>query len=392
MATVVGGQVKKNDGTLITPQEGGWYDGRQYIKGTLSDPGVINPQSPQPGAGQLVSKEVNLQSDAAQGNKPGDIEIYLASQRKAALAGASAGGSGMTAGGSTAGGGTLGTGATGKAGVNLMEEQQKLYDASGMTDINQKIKDLEASVDMKKKEADKRVAEVNENPFLSDASRVGAIAKINAGLNDSLTSDQANLTNLQGQATAKTAEINQKLGIITQQFDMDKATRAENLALFNSLLGSGALQSATPQDLSNLSIQTGLPISFIQSAIGKANAADVQIEKTEDSNGNVTFVTLDKKTGKILSQEGAGKIGKGTTGTAGSITQQFANDAATVTSQTTPSGWVGQFPLLVAKYAPYMTLEEIYSNYLKSPLGQQYGTPKEDPVEIKEIYDQYRGY
>lgn len=81
MATIAGGQVKLNNGTVVAPQQGAWYDGRQYWGGTLSDPGVINKLSDQVGAGQLVSKEVNLQSDAAQGLNPGDIEKYLATQR-----------------------------------------------------------------------------------------------------------------------------------------------------------------------------------------------------------------------------------------------------------------------------------------------------------------------
>ena len=35
-------------------QEGGWYNGRHYWGGQLSDPGVINPISNQQGAGQEV--------------------------------------------------------------------------------------------------------------------------------------------------------------------------------------------------------------------------------------------------------------------------------------------------------------------------------------------------
>src|SRR3990167_7878624 len=37
---------------------GGWYSGRQFWGGTLSDSGVIHPQSNQPGAGQTVSPQV----------------------------------------------------------------------------------------------------------------------------------------------------------------------------------------------------------------------------------------------------------------------------------------------------------------------------------------------
>jgi len=52
--------------------------------------------------------------------------------------------------------------------------------------------------------------------------------------------------------------------------------------------------------------------------------------------------------------------------------------------------WWGEFPQLVANYAPYMSLEKIYQLYLKSSLGQQYGTPTEDAGEIKGLYDYYR--
>jgi len=331
-----------------TTKNGEWVQGRQYWNGTLSEPGVINPLSNQQGAGQLVSKEVNIQSDIAQGLKPGSIEAYLAAQRKAATAGTGAGGT-------VTGGATLTGTVTGKAGVNLISEQQKLYDASGITDINKKIADLESSIDVKKTEADKRRAEVNENPFLSEASRVGQIAKIDSQLNDSLISDQANLANLQGQVTTKNAEINTKLGLITQQFDMDKAVRAENLSLFNALLSSGALTNATAADLTALSLQTGIPVSFIQSSVTKNAQANVQIETATDNAGNVTFVTLDKNTGKIVSQVSAGTIGKGATSsetasdqiqTVGAIISSYINNEQQQ-AQISPENLHDQ---LVAKY------------------------------------------
>jgi hypothetical protein len=43
-------------------QQGGWYSGRQYWGGTLSEPGQIHPSSNQQGAGQDVSQEVVQQS------------------------------------------------------------------------------------------------------------------------------------------------------------------------------------------------------------------------------------------------------------------------------------------------------------------------------------------
>ena len=59
-------------------QEGGWYEGRQYIGGSFSQPGQIHPQSTQQGAGQQVSKEVISQTS------PGNV-AYIDEQRKKAI-------------------------------------------------------------------------------------------------------------------------------------------------------------------------------------------------------------------------------------------------------------------------------------------------------------------
>lgn len=58
-------------------QTGGWYQGRQYWNGTLSDPGVIHPESNQQGAGQAVNPEVNAASAKAQGVSVKDFNTYL---------------------------------------------------------------------------------------------------------------------------------------------------------------------------------------------------------------------------------------------------------------------------------------------------------------------------
>jgi hypothetical protein len=60
-------------------QTGGWYSGRQFWGGTLSEPGQIHPSSNQPGAGQAVSKEVIAQTSPA--NVP-----YIAQEQAKPLA------------------------------------------------------------------------------------------------------------------------------------------------------------------------------------------------------------------------------------------------------------------------------------------------------------------
>jgi hypothetical protein len=62
-------------------QEGGWYGGRQYIGGTLSEVGVIHPGSSQIGAGQAVSQEVNRQTSIAAGKAPNANQTFINNQQ-----------------------------------------------------------------------------------------------------------------------------------------------------------------------------------------------------------------------------------------------------------------------------------------------------------------------
>jgi len=78
-------------------------------------------------------------------------------------------------------------------------------------------------------------------------------------------------------------------------------------------------------------------------------------------------------------------------GTETSTREGFLQEAKTITGRNIGGTWVGEFPLLVQNYAPMMSLEEIYRIYMDSELGKKYGSPTEDPAEIKRIYDRARG-
>lgn len=53
---------------------------------------------------------------------------------------------------------------------------------------------------------------------------------------------------------------------------------------------------------------------------------NTQIFENEDAYGNVTYTVLDKKTGQIVKQVGAGRIGKGKTGTSDNLEFKFTNE------------------------------------------------------------------
>jgi hypothetical protein len=118
-------------------QTGGWYKGRQWNGQVLGAPGVINMPGAQ-GAGQPVSNEVVAQTN------PANV-AYLAQQRATAAP-------------------VSGTPTT-------STNPQGLYDTSGLSQ-------LEADLAQKQKEYADTKAKVNDNPFLSEASRVGRVAKL----------------------------------------------------------------------------------------------------------------------------------------------------------------------------------------------------------------------
>lgn len=270
-------------------QTGGWYNGRQYWNGTLSDPGVIHQQSNQQGAGQLVSPQVNLQSDAAQGNQPGDIERYLASQRQKSAGVAGVGGAGGGAGGMGTGGmSAFGTG--GASALNLPELYKSLYKSSGVSDLESQFSNMT-------KGYNDAQSKINDNPFLSEASRVGRIQKLTTDYNNSVA-------NIKNDIATKKADIETQLNIQTKQFDIDSQMAKQAMDQFNTLLGSGALMNATGDDIAAITRSTGLSSNMITSAINASKSSGAKTETIKYDDGtNQGFAIINSDTGEIISKQ-----------------------------------------------------------------------------------------
>jgi hypothetical protein len=300
-------------------QNGGWYEGRQYWNGTFSDPGVINAQSNQQGAGQAVSSEVNRQSDKAQGLAPGTIDAYLAGQRQQ-QANSSTGGVPMPGGGTDW---TLGatTGASAGGGIPAPAPAQPI-DING---IYTKLQD-ESGVAAKQAELDaltrgytEAKGKSNDNPFLSEATRVGREAKLTK-LYDERTANTRN------EIAQKKADIETKLQLQLKQFDINSQQAKTNMDQFQSLLTMGALNNASGEDIANLTRSTGLSSGVIQSAIQNKKLANLQTTMQSFDDGvNEGFVifTIDPL-GNVVNktQQVTGKSTKATAKT------QYSTDPA----------------------------------------------------------------
>ena len=274
-------------------QEGGWYSGRQYWGGTLSDPGVIHEASNQQGAGQAVSKEVNAQSAAAQGVAPQQLESYLQQQRQQSANVQPTNGpinqSTFDPGSGSGSGAGAGIGFSAQATPNFPELFKNLTKDAG-------IEDIEADLSGKEKEFIETKAKINDNPFLSEATRVGRVAKLEQLYNERTAS-------LRNDIATKKADIETKLNLEMKQFDINSQAAQQGMNQLNTLLQMGALNGANGEDIANLTRMTGISSQAIYSAINAQKQKDVQTTiQTIDDGKTITAVVMNSQTGEIISK------------------------------------------------------------------------------------------
>jgi len=314
MAQIVGNQLKLDNGSVITPQQGGWYDGQQYWGGTLSQKGQINPLSNQVGAGQKVSEEVNRQSASAQGKTYEEFNQYLQTPNKTVtptVRAPSTGASATTTGTMGTGMGTMGTTET----LNLPKLYESLYSTSGISDVEKQLSEKTAAYNA-------AVSNIKDNPYLSEATMTGRLKK----LSDEFDADTAAL---QRDIATKKADIETKLNLETKQFDINSTAAQQALSQFNTLLGMGALTNATGEDIANITRSTGLSSAAIQSAIDASTKKDVKtsVQTFTDDNGVVTAVVMNSENGEIISKTSLGSIGNAEKATTAKATESDAVSA-----------------------------------------------------------------
>lgn len=288
-------------------KQGGWYSGRQYWGGTLSDPGVIHPSSDQQGAGQAVSKEVNAQSAALQGVSSAQLEAYLQQERaKQAAANVKPVSTGAPSLSSS-------LGASGPSGpgnirdvptINLPELYKKLLEGSGIKGYQEEYDTLTKDIEARLAAKNEAEAGINDNPFYSEGTRVGRVRKLDEKYNADVQAIAARQANVQNKIATQKADIETQLNIQTKQFDIDSQVARDALNQFNTLLGLGALDNASGEDIANITRSTGLSSNMIYSAIQSNKDSKVQTSTIQYDDGtNQGFAIINSKTGEIISTQ-----------------------------------------------------------------------------------------
>lgn len=215
------------------------------------------------------------------------------------------------------GGGTnasIGTGGSGVSGLgsfgasastpDLKSIYEGLYNTSGIKESEAALAALTKKLtDRQQAQAD-AAAKINDNPFYSEGTRVGRIAKLDQIANADQTVIQNEQKSLADQIATKKADIETALNIQLKQFDLNSQAATQALNQFNTLLSSGALDNASAEDIATLTRTTGMPSSFIASAVNATKQKNIPTSTISFDDGtNQGFAIINTQTGEIIKKE-----------------------------------------------------------------------------------------
>lgn len=145
--------------------------------------------------------------------------------------------------------------------------------------------------------------EVNDNPFYSEATRVGKLAQLRDQANADISVQQNILSGLKADAQIK---LNAALG----QYNINEQQYKDTLAQFDTMLQAGGLTYAAPGDLAAIATSTGIPVSELQSIQQKQQQDNIKTSLVTSNDGTVSVIN--SQTGKIISQTqpGVGPVSK----------------------------------------------------------------------------------
>lgn len=413
MATVAGNTVKLNNGSTVTPQQGGWYDGQQFWNGTLSATGAINSQSNQPGAGQQVSNEVKAQSNPANVSYTNtqQVQTALNTAQNAVYQNYQSPDAPKVQSTAEIAAGLKSSGllptTTAPVAPNLLDSYNQLRDQQGLPALEAHINDLKTqeealiaqtrvnvSAERGKPVAQNiiegRVSEQQRNAqeqldFVT-RQKNSAIDTYNSALNTVKTIMDFTQKDYDNALQSYTTQFNQAITTINlvqgiQQDQKNDAQKFQDNARANAQIYVNALKegninlaSLPPEQqiqLNKLEVQSGLPVGFFASikADPKAN-----IISTNSYQGQ-TQVLMKNPDGSISVQTYGTAGGSG--GTDGSAKQNLAGLKADAQSGMTLANIIKKY-----KGVTGMTDNDIVENY---NVYSKFGPAKETPQKISEM-------
>ena len=201
-----------------------------------------------------------------------------------------AGKGGPTSAGTTGTPGSTFTSITNQPTIDLPKIYQNLYSTAG-------ISDKESLITQKEKQYLEAKSKISDNPFLSASMMDKRLKR----LQDTYNTETLPLKN---EIAMKKADVETQLNLQMKQFDINSQQAQQSLAQFNSLLGAGALNGVSGEDIANITRATGLSSTMIQSAINAQKKKDTKTSSVSFDDGiNQGFAIVNSDTGDIISKQ-----------------------------------------------------------------------------------------
>ena len=184
-------------------------------------------------------------------------------------------------------------------------------DASGIPTYqdSSELKAVEAEYDKKKLEADKAANIIDDNPFFSEATRLGRQGKLNE-------QKARDLGTLQEKITYLKAEEQLRYNVAMDRYKLQQDQVKQNVDKLKMYIDSGAILNATAKDLAQIGVATGMSQSMLQGIISRTradiaakNAPSMGVEfVTNEQTGEVQVVSYNKSTGQITGTNSLGQL------------------------------------------------------------------------------------
>ena len=234
------------------------------------------------------SKKVNKVVNWLKSQSPGQFDVEagggLPAQIQRGVEDPTAGVPGVGAGAGFAGGG-LGNlpGSSAPGGVDL----QSIYDTASNTP---EILGLQGELEAKKAALTTALTNINDNPFYSEATRTGRVAKLK---------EQAGreIQDIEDMLNTRKADAQVKVNIATQQYNIDDNNYKNNVAQLNLLISSGAIANASAADIAQIALATGISTDMVKGIIDSTIKGQENLQIATNDNGDVTIYDLN--TGEV---------------------------------------------------------------------------------------------
>lgn len=282
--------------------------------------------------------------------------------------------------------------------TSFADVYKQVYESLGLTDIKSEFEKTQTEYSDLQNELNDQVAQVNENPWITEGVRrdkINALQERYQGKLSNLLNKQNHLESLFSAGRSEAQFVTQ-MGLQqqnrSQDLNRDFVLKAIDLAEKQSIttqdaknnwqdianeVTSGGLNYADlspeqQQKISQLEVQAGLPLGFTSRLQNKNPKADVlSVTTRQDTTGDkyADVLTRDPSTGalKVVSQYiGPARVGRGSTGSSGSSNRGAvlsSNEKALLSSY--PAGFTTWWKNQTADFRSSGTAQSIADEYTR---------------------------